>query len=805
MIYLDHAAYAWPRAQSTHLEMARELVSGIDPDADHATNLAGETAAALLNMPHSMKVRFTRSARDALSWALRALLHSGQHVIISSVEHEAVMRPLQMLQQKGVEVATVPCTPDGAVNAEVVLAAVKPHTRAIVLVHASNVAGVIQPLAAVSAIAKAKNLLLIVDAAQTVGVYPIDMTALGIDVLAFTGHKALFGPVGTGGLVAGPQAVLNEIDRAASKECILEAALPTPRALLALSEGIRYVLDCRVTSIRQHEVELTERLMAGLRALSKVSIYGPSDAEKRIGIVCFNVEGMRPREVARELEGDWDIVCRAGTHHSPDAHRTLGTWPHGAVRFSVGWGNTPEDVDYAISAVREIAKGLIDRRGSSFALPEAPTFQEHKPKRPRVLIIPQAPDVPIEDMEWRALGALADIELLDVENQAYLLSGETWGADLSHCLDMARLYARNYDLIVGECTGAFLWHTVFRLAGDASPFALIPHFNHVSPVHAYAALLSSQLTLPNDILFAGSRAACRSFAQFGFRCDPMYPLGINLEGFRPLPVTKGAIRASLGLPEDADILLYAGRLDQDKNVLELLEAFHQVAQRCRAVLAICYHFWSEHYLQQCKQRAAEIRHVRFIREPSRIALVRYYNAADLFVSTAVSDFETFGRAPVEAMACGTPPVVPAYDGFRETVPAACGMLVPTTRNGYRKWPDVSAFAQAILAMLADRQALGERSRAGVQQAQRFARQASLRAMLETYGAIGASKKSPSRGTKAPRLSLVQYPEEIRTLWSGLEGRFIWELLADFLRTGEIPVQPAPSDVQRFHEFWFAHY
>lgn len=805
MIYLDNAAYAWPRARSLQLKMVHGLTSDIGPDADDATEFAREAVAALLSVPRSMQIRFTRSARDALSWTLKALLRPGQHAITTSVEHEAVMQPLQTLQQERVEVAVVPCTLEGTIEAQDIAAAVKPHTRAIVLAYASNVAGAIQPLAEISAIAKAKNLLLIVDAAQTVGVYPIDVGALGIDVLAFTGHKGLFGPIGIGGLVVGPQARVNELDRAASKKCSLEAAPPIPRALLALSEGIRYVLDCGVTSIREHEVKLTARLMAGLRALPEVSIYGPSDVEKRIGIVCFNVEGMHPREVARELEGDWDIVCRAGTHHSPDAHRTLGTWSHGAVRFSVGWGNTSDDVNYAIAAVESIAKGLMNRRRSSFVLSEAPTFQKHRPKRPRVLIIPQAPDVPIEDTEWRALEALADCELLGVENEAYLLSGETWGADLSHCLDMARSYAGNHDLIVGECTGAFLWHAVFRLAGDATPFALIPHFNHVSPVHAYAALLSSQLALPNDILFAGSLAACHPFTQFGFRCDPLYPLGINLEEFRPLPVTKCAIRASLGLPEDADILLYAGRLEQDKNVLELLEVFHHVGQRRRAVLVICYHFWSEHYLQQCKERSVEIRHVRFIRKPSQIALVRYYNAADLFVSTAVSDFETFGRAPIEAMACGTPPVVPAYDGFRETVPAACGMLVPTTRNGYHKWPDVSAFAEAILAMLADRQALGERSRAGVQHAQRFARQSSLRAMLETYSAIWASQKSPSRRAEAPRLSLVQYPEEIQTLWSGFEGRFIWELLADFLRTGEVPVRPDPSDVQRFHEFWFAHY
>lgn len=797
MIYLDNAACVWPKPQVIQMQIARMLSADHWHDWERASRFAGEMIAALLNAPCSARVRFTKSARDALAWILSALLHPGQHVITSSVEHEAVMWPLHALQEKGVKVTVVKCMPDGSIEPEDLFQAVEPCTRAIVLVHASNVSGTVQPLAEIIPEAKRRNLLTIVDAAQTVGVYPIDMTALGVDVLVFTGHKGLLGPSGTGGFVTGSPEVLEEIERTAKPEVVL----CNPRALLALTEGVRYVLDCGVSVIRQHEIELTTRLLNGLRQIPGVSTYGPVDSEKRVGIVCFNVCGMHPNEVSRLLESDYDIVCRAGLEHSPDSHRTLGTWPEGAVRFSVGWSNTADEIDYALMAVESIAARALPRQQNRDSSRKRGVLQRRGVPR-RVLVIPQAIDISLEDTEWYALTNFADVTLFEINEESYLLDGNVWGADLNQCLQMARSYAGLFDLVVGECTGAFLWHSVFRLAGDRTPFALIPHFNHVAIPHTFAVLLSSQLALPNDILFAGSNVAGRAFSQYGFHCEPFYPLGVDLTRFRPLETNKKVIRASLGLPDDINFLLYIGRVEPDKNVLELLDVFKLVTEKHRAMLIVCYHYFNDSYLDECRRRIPRTGRVLFVQSPNREALVRYYNAADLFVSTAVSEFETFGRSPVEAMACGLPPIVPEYDGFRETIPPDCGVLIPTISRGYQKRPDVSAFAKAISSLLSDQEALKEKAQHSIQHAQQFAREKTLQRMLDRFGYISSDHLLYPLPVK---ISLDSYPLILRALWSALEGRSIASLMADFLQSGDPPIQPTSADLQRFQEAWFADY
>ncbi|MEJ5240533.1 MAG: aminotransferase class V-fold PLP-dependent enzyme [Anaerolineales bacterium] len=798
MIYLDNAAYIWPKPQAIQMQIAQMLTPADWYNWEKESLSARETIAALFNARSSTHVCFTRSARDALEWVLNALLHPGQHVITSSVEHEAVMTPLHRLQQRGIEVTVVGCAQDGAIRADDIFAVMRSNTRAVVLVHASNVAGAVQPLAEISAKVKRNNVLLIVDAAQTAGVYPIDMDALDIDVLVFTGHKGLFGPVGTGGFVAGSLSILDEIEKNAEKEGLMCPHSPTLQGLRSLTIGVRHVLENGVSTIRQHEVELTARMLSGLRQIPGVSVYGPVDPEKRIGIVCFNVQGLHPQEVARLLETEYDIVCRAGIHHSPESHRTLGTWPEGAVRFSVGLGNNADDVDYAVAAVESIAKRYISSKKVSS------NTSNRDNRRLRILIVPQVVNAALENSEWYALRDIANVTLLDVEDESYLLAGGIWGADLNRCLEMARSCSGNFDLIIAECTGAFLWHAVFRLAGDRTPFAIIPHFNHVAPTHAFATLLSSQLALPDDIVFAGSTVASCAFAQYGFCCKPLYPPGIDLGQFRPLAVKKSAIRASLGLPGDVDLLLYTGRVEEDKNVLELLDVYKLVAEKRRVELIICYHFWNEHYLEECQSHVPKTGNVHFVRDPNLETLTRYYNAADLFVSTAVSDFETFGRSPVEAMACGLPPVVSEYNGFRETVSPDCGVLIPTVKKGSRKYPDIAAFAQVISTLLGEKQTLYERGQRGIQHIQRFERRASLQAMLENFRFFSENPRSVV--LEPPKnLSVEKYPAAIRSLWLNLEGKPIVPLMEDFLRTGQIPVQPMPEDIERFHEFWFAEY
>jgi len=427
-------------------------------------------------------------------------------------------------------------------------------------------------------------------------------------------------------------------------------------------------------------------------------------------------------------------------------------------------------------------------------------------ERPHILIIPrwQESFVPEQDTQWRTLRAFAEAVTFQIPEEAYLLRGEKDGVKLERCLEIARLHSAKYDYIIGNLTSAFLWHVVFRLAGDRTPFVILPRFNHVSLKNAYATLLSSQLLLPHDVLFAGSNAASCSFARFGFRCDPLYPLGIDLATFRPLSVSKASLRASLGLSNEVDILFYAGRVEDDKNILELLDIFKVVRQAHEAELVLCYHFSRADYLRQCLQWAEAIGNVRFVYDPDKEVLVQYYNAADLFVSAAVSVFETFGRAPVEAMACGTPPIVSDYDGFRETVHAECGFLVPTTRNGRKKWPDVCQFAQTILSALKDREVLREKSQRGIKHARRYEREESLQAMLAKLGCLQTGP-GVVIDPKVARLSLENYPAEIRVLFASLEGEPLNKLAKDFLLTLQVPVQASPSAVQDFHELWFSHY
>lgn len=406
---------------------------------------------------------------------------------------------------------------------------------------------------------------------------------------------------------------------------------------------------------------------------------------------------------------------------------------------------------------------------------------------------------------WSFPSTAADTTALTVPHVAYLLSQRGRGrVDPARCLEIAGASAGQFDYVVGDNTAGFLWHALFRLAGDPTPFLLVPRINHVTPEQSYALLLSSQLRGPRDLLFAGCQASGRSFGSFGFRCEPRYlpsndlP-GMNLKLFRPLP-SRAGLRAGLGLPADHDVLLYTGRVDRDKNLLELFEVLAAVRAERPVELVVCFHFQSEPYLALCRERAAAIGHVRFVEKPDSETLVRYYNAADLFVSAGVSVCETFGRSPVEAMACGTPSVVSAYNGFRDTITPATGFLVPTLHEGWPQQPDVRRFAATVLAALADRTGLREKARAGLELARRWDREVTLGHLLDLL-ASDPGGEVPRRD----RLSFAGYPPEVAALWPGLEGRPLAELVTSFVATGKPPFEPPREALMAFLRFWFRNY
>lgn len=381
LIYLDNAATSWPKPPQVAEAMVTFMDQvGANPGrSGHRLSVAAgrvvyEVREALADLFHArdpLRVAFGLNATDALNLALHGLLRPGDHVVTSSMEHNSVMRPLRALEHRGVEVTVVPCSPQGFLDPGDVERALRPHTRMAVLTHASNVTGTLLPIREVGEVARRHGVLFLVDAAQTAGAVPIDMEADAIDILCFTGHKALLGPMGTGGLVLGERVDAADLrpvrqggtgSRSEHEEHpdflpdLCEAGTPNAVGLAGLLAGVRWVQERGVEAIRAHEQALTARLLDGLAEVPGVVVYGPRDATRQTGTVSFNLEGLDPSEVGLLLDEEYGILCRVGLHCAPAAHRTLGTFPRGTVRFAVGCFTTREEVDAAVDAVRKIAR-----------------------------------------------------------------------------------------------------------------------------------------------------------------------------------------------------------------------------------------------------------------------------------------------------------------------------------------------------------------------------------------------------------------------------------------------------------------
>ena len=383
VIYFDNAATSWPKPPGVMEAMARFLNEiGANPgrsghrmavEAGRVVYEAREVIAELFNAPDPLRVVFGLNGTEALNLVLRGYLRPGDHVVTSSMEHNAVMRPLRALERQGVEVTVVPCAPDGTLDPGDVLAAIRPNTALVVLNHASNVVGTILPIHEVGAAVgtAGQSPLLVVDAAQTAGAVPIDVQADGIDLLAFTGHKSLYGPMGTGGLVIGERVDLDRLEplkrggtgsRSEHEEQPdflpdkYESGTANAAGLAGLAAGVRWVLERGVEAIRAHEEALTRRLVDGLRAIPGVTVYGTLDPARQTATVSFNIAGMEPSEVGLRLDEEFGVLCRVGLHCAPAAHKTIGTFPTGTVRFSLGVFNTAEEVDRALRAVEHLAR-----------------------------------------------------------------------------------------------------------------------------------------------------------------------------------------------------------------------------------------------------------------------------------------------------------------------------------------------------------------------------------------------------------------------------------------------------------------
>ena len=381
MIYFDNAATSWPKPPGVAEAMVHFLTDvGANPGrAAHRRAVASgrivynarEAVAELLNAPDPLRVIFGHNVTEALNLVLRGYLRPGDHVITSSMEHNSVMRPLRALEKQGVEITVVHCSSEGFLNPNDAEAAVRSNTVMIVLNHASNVVGTLLPIGEVGRIARQHGLLLLVDAAQTGGACPIDVQADGIDLLAFTGHKSQYGPMGTGGLIVGERVDVGRLEplkrggtgsRSEHEEQpdflpdMYESGTPNAVGLAGLEAGVRWVLERGVKTIHAHKVALTQRLIVGLEGIPGVTVYGSLDAECQMATVSFNIAGMASSEVGLRLDDEHGVMCRVGLHCAPAAHRTIGTFPDGTVRFGLGALNTAGEVDSALDAVRQLAR-----------------------------------------------------------------------------------------------------------------------------------------------------------------------------------------------------------------------------------------------------------------------------------------------------------------------------------------------------------------------------------------------------------------------------------------------------------------
>ena len=379
MIYLDNAATTFPKPECVYTAMdkfLRERCANpgragyrMSVETEQEIVKARVTLAKFLGIKHPERMIFTFNATDALNMGIKGLLCEGDHVITSNLEHSSVSRPLTGLEKHGVITVTrVANSDDGFINADDIRNAIEANTKLIVCTHASNALGTIQPIREIGGVAREKEIMFMVDAAQTTGVCDIDVETQRIDMLAFTGHKGPFGPPGIGGLYVGENVRLQawreggtgfEPESLSQPETLpfkLESGTPNSVGIVGLRTGIEFCIKEGTDTIRTHERDLALRLIKGLEADDRFKIYGGRDENEKVGIVSLNIKGLNPGEVAAILDNRFNVAVRPGMHCAPHIHREIGTFPEGTIRVSPGYFNTVNDIEETISGLKAIAE-----------------------------------------------------------------------------------------------------------------------------------------------------------------------------------------------------------------------------------------------------------------------------------------------------------------------------------------------------------------------------------------------------------------------------------------------------------------
>lgn len=377
MIYLDNAATTFPKPESVYAKMDDCMRNYCANPGRSGHKMAMESArvveetrdiiAKLFNIKNPMDVVYTFNATDSLNLAIKGFLKPGDHVITTTMEHNSVLRPIMELENIGVEHTFVQADEEGRVDPKDVEAAIKDNTKLIAIIHASNVTGTLIDIETIGKIAKNHGITYLVDASQSAGIYDIDVDKLNIDMLAMPGHKGLLGPQGTGVLYVNNKIRLHSQREGGtgskSEEIIQPDLYPdkyesgthnTP-GIVGLGAGVEFLLETGLDNIRKHEEELSQYMIDEILKIDGVKLYGPKSAKERAAVIAVNIKDLDSGEVTFRLDREFGIATRSGIHCAPLAHKSIGTLEQGAVRFSLGYFTTKEEVEEAIKAIKVIA------------------------------------------------------------------------------------------------------------------------------------------------------------------------------------------------------------------------------------------------------------------------------------------------------------------------------------------------------------------------------------------------------------------------------------------------------------------
>ncbi|WP_018248846.1 aminotransferase class V-fold PLP-dependent enzyme [Orenia marismortui] len=381
MIYLNNAATTWPKPERVYQEIDNFFRNyGTNPSRGGSLGLSiverkifgiREKLAALINAQNSARIIFTSGATESLNLGIKGIVKKGDHVITSCLEHNSVLRPLNKLKKDlGIEVSYIDVDEFGTLDPKSVAEAIREDTRLIITSHASNVIGTLVDIKEIAQLARKNNILYMVDAAQTAGVFPIDLEEVEIDLLAMPGHKSLYGPPGIGVLYIREGIELDTLIEGGTGSNSLDPYQPqvipdryesgtqNTIGIIGLGSGIDFINQTGLLEIKEHELELTDQLLKGLTAREEVVVYGRKDTVSRAPVVAFNLKGQGAAEVAYLLENKYSIALRAGLHCAPLVHKSLGTLEQGMIRVSFSYFNTKQDVEALLKAIDEILKEI---------------------------------------------------------------------------------------------------------------------------------------------------------------------------------------------------------------------------------------------------------------------------------------------------------------------------------------------------------------------------------------------------------------------------------------------------------------